>query len=199
MKRVRDIDRTKRPRPRTGASGRFVLRIESGLHQALRAAAREGGLSLNDYCARRLAAPASGSEAGDAASTLRRAAFLFGDALVGVVAFGSWVRGEAGATSDVDLLVVVDGRVPLTRELYRRWDEVPVSWDGREAEPHFVHLPDPGMVTGGVWAEAAIDGVVLFERRLSLSQQLAAVRRHILSGRLVRRRVHGQPYWAEVA
>ena len=199
MKNVRRTPRAKVTRSPTGASGRFVLRIEPGLHQALRAAARECGLSLNDYCARRLGAPANGSEAGDAARALRRAVVLLGDALVGVVAFGSWVRGEAGATSDVDLLVVVDGQVALTRELYRRWDEGPVIWDGREVEPHFVHLPDPDAVTGGVWAEAAMDGVVVFERRLSVSRRLAAVRRHILSGRLVRRRVHGQPYWAEVA
>ena len=199
MKKVRRTPRTKMHRPPKGASGRFVLRIEPGLHQALRAAARECGVSLNDYCARRLAAPANCCEAGDAARALQRAVVLLGDALVGVVAFGSWVRGEAGVTSDVDLLVVVDGRVALTREIYRRWDDAPVLWDGREVEPHFVHLPDAGAVTGGVWAEAAMDGVVLFERRLSVSRRLAAVRRHILSGRLVRRRVHGQPYWAEVA
>ena len=199
MKRVRRNHRTKMTRSRTGASGRFVLRIEPGLHQALRGAARECGVSLNDYCARRLAGPANGCEAGDAAHALRRATLLFGDTLVGVAAFGSWVRGEAAATSDVDLLIVLETGVALTRDLYRRWDDTPVSWDGREVEPHFVHLPDPGTVTGGVWAEAAMDGVVLFERRLSVSQRLAAVRRHILSGRLVRRLIHGQPYWAEVA
>jgi len=191
--------RTKIARARPRASGRFVLRIEPGLHQALRTAAREGGLSLNDYCARKLAAPTNGSGFGDAADAVRRATLLLGDALVGVVAFGSWVRGEAVTTSDVDLLVVLDSRVALTRELYRRWDEGPVTWSGRPVEPHFVHLPDPGAVTGGVWAEVAMDGVVLFERQLRVSRRLALVRRDILSGRLVRRLSHGQPYWAEVA
>jgi hypothetical protein len=124
---------------------------------------------------------------------------MFEDRLLGVVLFGSYARGEAGTASDVDLLVVVDQRVPLTRSLYREWDAGPVTWDDRRVEPHFVHLPQPTAVTGGVWAEAALDGIVLFERRMAVSRRLADVRRHVLSGRLVRRMVHGQPYWAEVA
>ncbi len=199
MSKLRRNHRATTPGRRAGPSGRFVLRIEPGLHEALRTAARACDLSLNDYCARRLAAPASECGVADAAHALARAASLFGDVLVGIVAFGSWVRGEAGTTSDVDLLVVLETRVPLTRDLYRRWDETPVTWDGHRVEPHFVHLPDSRTVTGGAWAEAAIDGVVIFERRFSVSQRLAAVRRHVLSGRLVRRVVHGQPYWAEVA
>jgi hypothetical protein len=51
----------------------------------------------------------------------------------------------------------------------------------------------------GLWAEAALDGVVLFERGLVVSKRLAAVRRDIVAGRLVRRLAHGQPYWAAVA
>ncbi len=199
MKTVRRNHRAAGVGRAAAPSGRFVLRIEPGLHEALRRAARECHVSLNDYCARRLAAPPGGCDIDEAAHTLAQATSLFRDALVGVVAFGSWVRGEAGATSDVDLLVVLEERVSLTRDLYRRWDEAPITWAGRPVEPHFVHLPDPRTVTGGVWAEAAIEGVVLFERRLAISRRLAAVRRQILSGRLVRRLVHGQPYWAEVA
>ena len=64
-----------------------MLRIEPGLHGALRAAARDYGLSLNDYCRRKLAAPTGGGEMGDAAHAVRRAAVLFGDDLVAVAAF----------------------------------------------------------------------------------------------------------------
>lgn len=181
------------------ASGRFVLRIDPALHDALRRAARESGVSLNDYCAGRLATPAAAWERGDAAPALRRATSVFGDRLLGVVLFGSYARGEAGTASDVDLLVVLEKRVALSRSLYRRWDSCPVTWENRRVEPHFVHLPDPGAVTGGVWAEAGLDGIVLFDREMAVSRRLADVRRQILSGRLVRRLVHGQPYWAEVA
>ena len=61
-----------------------------------------------------------------------------------------------------------------------------------------LHPPrDP--VTGGVWGEVAIDGIVLFERDWRLSADLARIRRDIAAGRLVRRLVHGQPYWTVAA
>jgi hypothetical protein len=185
---------------KASASGRFVLRLDPALHSQLRGAAAQCGVSLNEYCSRKLAAPTSSCMADQGlAAAVSRASSLFGDRLIAVAAFGSWIRGEAAATSDIDLLVVLDARVALTRALYRRWDEGPVTALGRRVEPHFAHLPDPTVVVGGVWAEVALDGVVLFERELQLSTRLALVRRQILSGRLVRRIAHGQPYWAEVA
>ena len=121
-----------------------------------------------------------------------------GKACRGVVLFGSWVRGEAGPSSDVDALIVLDSTSALTRALYHPWDESPVQWGALSVEPHLVQLPGPA-APGTVWAEAAIDGLVLFERDLRISRQLAGVRRSIAEGKLVRRTLHGQPYWAEVA
>lgn len=185
--------------PSRAASGRFVLRLPPALHAALQAAAREAGVSLNEYCLRRLTAPSTGLGLGaDAAGLLARAAALFGEALVGVVVYGSWARGEAVAESDVDVLVVVERQVALSRALYRTWDEAPVTWQGRRVDPHFVH-PLGERRLAGVWGEAAVDGVVLFERGLRISTDLARVRRDIAAGRLVRRLVHGQPYWTEAA
>jgi predicted nucleotidyltransferase len=185
---------------RPAASGRFVLRIDPGLHAALRRAAAEAGLSLNDYCARRLASPgADAASLPGAAAAVARAGGLFGADLVGVAAFGSWARGEATSGSDVDVLVVLEATVPLTRQLYREWDGGPVDWSGRPIEPHFLHLPTPDRTGAGIWAEVALDGIVLFERGLRLSRCLAGVRGDIAAGRLVRRLVHGQPYWTEVA
>ena len=182
------------------ASGRFVLRISPGLHAALRRAAAELALSLNDYCARKLTAPAGGLAASTAAaSVVERAASLFGAGLLGVVAFGSWARGDLRDGSDVDVLVVLDRSIPLARALYRRWDEVPLEWGGRPVEAHFVRLPDPAETVAGVWGEVALDGIVLFERSLFLSTRLAAVRRDIAAGRIVRRSAHGQPYWTKAA
>ena len=183
--------------PSQRPSGRFVLRISPGLHAALREAAREAGLSLNDYCARKLAHPVV-EVTGPATDVVLRALERFGAALVGIVAFGSWAREEAADGSDVDLLVVVDDKVSIVRDLYRAWDEAPLEWDGRPVEVHFVHDPKPDEPPTGVWAEAALDGVVLFERDLSLSRRLANVRRRIVAGELARRRVHGQPYWVGV-
>jgi len=154
------------------------------------------GQSLNEYCGRKLAAPVGELSAfEDAAAAVKRAAVVAGDALVGVVAFGSWARSELHDASDIDLLVVLDRSVELSRELYRRWDEEPVLGDGRPVEPHFVTLPEPSAPAVGLWAEAAVDGIVLFARDLELQAQLAAIRRDLIEGRVVRKRIHGQPYW----
>jgi len=179
-------------------SGRFVLRIDPGLHAALREAAREAGVSLNEYCLRKLASPA-GDVAGPAADAVERAAAMFGDSLVGIVVYGSWARDELAETSDIDLLVIVDRRVAITRELYRTWDASPIRWDARPVEPHFVHLPDRSARISSTWAEVALDGVVLFERGVVVSRLLVDLRRKIVAGELVQRRIHGQTYWVEAA
>ena len=184
----------------SAASGRFVLRLQPGLHAALRRAAGEHGISLNDYCAAKLAAPVGELAAfGGAPQTVQHAAALLAESLIGVAAFGSWARGELADTSDIDVLIVVDKEAAITRDLYRRWDEAPIVWNGRPVEPHFVHLPEEKRPPSGLWAEVALDGIVLFERDLRLSSTLAAVRRLFTEGRICRRVVHGQGYWTEVA
>jgi hypothetical protein len=171
-----------------------------GLHAGLREAARAAGLSLNEYCARKLAAPIGAlTGVADGAVAVSRAAELCGQDLIAVAAFGSWARGELSDGSDVDVLIVVEDRLPLTRDLYRQWDATPLRWRDRPVDAHFVHLPEAGARVAGVWGEVAIDGVVLFERGLSLSARLAAVRRDIAAGHIVRRVAHGQPYWVGAA
>lgn len=180
-------------------SGRFVLRMPPALHAALDGAARASGVSLNAYCVRQLAGAglgATGDE--DVASLLTRARAVAGDALSAVALHGSWVRGEATPASDVDALIVVDSRLALSRALYRAWDAQPTTWRGRRVDPHFVHPAGEGTFSG-LWAELALDGIVLFERDWKLSAHLASIRRAIAAGRLVRRVVHGQPYWTETA
>lgn len=179
-------------------SGRFVLRMDPDLHASLREAAGRAGTSLNEYCIRRLSEPEREwpSEVG---AVVDRAEGIVGEALLGVVVFGSWARQQATASSDVDVLVVMDVGFEITRGVYRKWDASPLVWDGRPVEPHFVHLPDVGNRVSGMWAEVAVDGVVLFENGFVVSEKLVAIRRKILSGKMVQRRSHGQPYWVEVA
>ena len=180
---------------RPGASGRFLLRLDPGLHDALRRAAVDAGLSLNEYCARKLASP--GVSEGAAANAVTRAAAVCGEHLRGVAVFGSWARGTAPASSDVDLLVVVAPALPVTRELYRAWDAAPVWWEGRPVEPHFVRLPPAHARPSGLWAEVAIDGIVLFDPDFELARRLAAFRRRVAEGRLRLGRAHGQAYWVD--
>ena len=120
---------------------------------------------------------------------------MLGEELVGVVAFGSWARDELAAESDLDVLVIVGPDVTVTRALYRRWDVEPIYWDSRPVDANFLRLPGHGEPPSGIWAEAAVDGVVLFDRDLSLSRRLVEIRRRIVAGEIVRRRTHGQPYW----
>lgn len=188
-------DTTIQSRDSRAPSGRFVLRIDPGLHGTLRQAARAAATSLNEYCARKLASPGPWLDE-EVSAVVERAASMLGQALVGVVAFGSWVRGEHDATSDFDVLLIAADDLAITRELYRRWDDAPgLAWKGLEVEPHFAHLPPDAEVPSGLWGEVAADGVILFERGFEVSTRLAAVRRRIADGDIVRRFAEGQPYW----
>ena len=191
------ITSTKRPGgdgPQPSASGTFVLRLDPGLHAALRAEAAAAGTSLNDWCGRLLAAPGGGGLE-PAARVLRVIRAGMGNDLRGIVAYGSFARGELTAGSDVDLLVIVANRVPITRGLYREWEGVVPQWEGREVDLHFVHLPDASAPVSGSWAEAAVCGIVLYDRDLDVSRRLIEIRSRIAAGELVRRVAQGQPYW----
>ena len=176
-----------------------MLRLDPGLHGSLRAAARARGVSLNEYCTTKLAAPVVDAQSFPGASdVIRRAAgLLVGEGLIAVVAFGSWARGELADSSDVDMLIVVSADMALSRSLYRRWDEAPLDWEGHAVEPHFVHLPTLDSAPSGLWAEVALDGIVLYQRDPRLSKWLVGVRRLQAAGQLRRRTAHGQPYWVE--
>lgn len=149
------------------------------------------GVSMNEFCIQRIASPAVERHARE---IVAEAEHLFGRDLLGVVEYGSVARSEAAEGSDVDLLIVIDRRVPLTRDLYRQWDAQPRIAGGRAVDAHFTYLPDT-RTTGGIWAEVAVDGRVLFERDRAITTALRAIRNDIADGRLCRRSVHGQTYW----
>jgi hypothetical protein len=130
-----------------------------------------------------------------AAETVAKAVGLYGDQLVGVAVFGSWARGEAASDSDLDLLVVLDEHLPITRRLYDPWDQQPLFWEGLRVEPVFSHLPETGTPVSAVWAETAVDGIVLYERGLTLSRVLMGIRRAIAAGLQVRKSAGGSVYW----
>jgi len=163
------------------------------LHGILRSSAARAGLSLNDYCVRKLVAP--GLIETPVFEVVERATAQFGEGLMGIVAFGSWARDQLTEQSDVDLLLVVDPSIGIVRSLYREWDELQVTWEGRPVEVHIVHPAEPDGTPSGLWAEAALEGLVLFERGFELSRRLIDVRNRIAGGEVSRRQAHGQPYW----
>lgn len=182
------------------SSNKFLLRMPTDLHSALKRDAKREGISMNELGVGRLTlASGAGSEGAVLGEVVRSAQAMFSDRLIGVVAIGSWARGEATTSSDIDLLVVIDNAIGLTRDLYRKWDATDVSSVGSTVDVHFTHLPDHAAPPTPVWLEAAVDGIVLFELWLKVSRALIGVRMQILERKLVRRWAHGQPYWTEVA
>jgi predicted nucleotidyltransferase len=182
------------------ASRRFLLRLPAGLHAALLHRAGGRDLSLNEYLVRRLA----GAEPHPSSETLTplllaRAQSVAGTRVIGAILHGSWTRGEARTASDVDVLIVVDESLPLTRALYRAWDQEPITWQGRPVDVHFVHLPREIDRAGGMWCEAAIEGRLVADTSGRVEDTLINIRRAIADGRFVRKRVHGQPYWTAAA
>lgn len=181
-------------------SVRFLLRLPAALHAALATRARARGVSLNEHITRRLAAAESHpSLEALTPLLLARAQAVAGRHLLGIILHGSWARGEARRGSDIDVLVAVDEALTLTRTLYRTWDREPVVWQDRPVDVHFVHLPRESQRASGVWCEAAIEGRVIADTAGRVEDALITIRRAIADGRLVRKRVHGQPYWTAAA
>lgn len=191
------ITAKQRPRktgPRPSASGTFVLRLDPRLHAVLRHEAAAAGASLNEWCSRSLAVPGAAGLAAAADVILAIRAHLGAD-LLGIVAYGSFARGELAAGSDIDLLVVLAERVKITRSLYRQWEGTVPAWEDRDVDLHFAHLPDAGATVSGSWAEAGVCGIVLYDHDLIVSRRLIDIRSQIAAGELIRRITQGQPYW----
>jgi len=189
-----DDIRPPEPTSKSSPSGRFLLRLDPGLHARLRADAEALGISLNEYCSRVLAAPGSGGVL-PAGEVVQRASVQFGDRLEGVIVYGSWARDRLADTSDIDLLVVLSSDVPISRSLYRQWDTEPLVWEDREVQVHFAHLPSPDDPVSGLWAEMTLDGIVLYDPGLTVTRRLGEIRRRVAAGEIRRRAVDGEPYW----
>jgi predicted nucleotidyltransferase len=182
----------------------LILRVPSSLHQRLKQEARSADLSLNKHCSNILGRKGSGPLAGEFSITMAIAAGhlqdlaaqaieTLGDKVEGVVLFGSFARGRLTASSDIDLLVVLNKRVILDRDIYSYWK--PGKFEGREVAPLFVQIPGEAERISGLWFEVALDGILLFDRNLQLSRFLSLARDLIADGQVKRMVTHGHPYW----
>lgn len=179
---------------------RVLLRLPADLHRTLVKAASQEGLSFNEYSVRQLRVPADADELQSVRSlVVSSARARFGGRLAGVLVLGSYARGDAAAASDIDVLIVIDSKTPLTRDLYRDWDREPLTFEGRAIDAHFIHPPADARVPSAVWCEAAIDGRLWYDRDGTIARRLADARRAIADGRVVRAVAHGQPYWKGAA
>jgi predicted nucleotidyltransferase len=188
----------------------LILRIPSSLHQQLKQEARCADISLNKHCLALLSGRTTGSAVRRSAISLSLASStssqtdilkdlsarvleILGSAVEGLVLFGSFARGQETASSDIDLLVVLNDSISLDRDVYSRWRFG--KFCGREVAPLFVQIPAEGEKIGGLWFEVALDGVVLFDSDLRLTRFLSRVRNLVASGQVRRMVTHGHPYW----
>lgn len=119
----------------------------------------------------------------------------WGDPLEGIVLFGSAARNERWATSDIDLLIVLPEGTPPRRSHYDRWDALVAPHCGSKVSPSIVMYPAEPGDAGGIWFEAAVDGVILWDPAGRVAHLFAAIRRAISEGEILRGESHGHPYW----
>ncbi len=182
--------------------------MPKALHGRLREEAMRTGQSLNQLCVAKLSTGGeslAGPTAVTAYAGILPSDFLdevvrrwLGE-LSGLILFGSSARGDATEDSDTDLLLVMRPGMKIERGLYRLWDEFRLEDSGVEdtgkISPHFVLLPESVRAAGGLWYEAALDGIVLWEIDSQVSRFLGSVREAMGQGKIRRRMLHGSPYW----
>jgi hypothetical protein len=176
------------------ASGKLLLRISELRHLMLQSEARDLGISVSELCRCRVESPsAMETLPAEIATAIQAAQAAVASSMLGIVLFGSYARGSHTDASDIDLLIILDPEVKINRTLYRSWQNHAQGVE--RCEPHFVSLPDPEKKLTGLWAEIAIDGQILWERNNQIQYLLVKIRRAIIEGKLVSKKVHGQTYW----
>ena len=170
------------------ASGKFVLRIPPSMHLRFKTEAKARNISLNQTILQRLE---QSQEEPEVLSFIRK---TFPESLLGVVLFGSSVRDERHAGSDIDLLIVLGESQPIERALYEIWDQKISPVVGDEYSPQFVHMPHFSEISG-LWLEVAMEGEVTHDRDSKVKTTLRKIREEIAAGKYVRKLIHGHAYW----
>ena len=182
----------------TDHSGKFVLRISKELHAVLKKMAQARNLSLNQICVKILSEHADREKQNIIKERLNslteKIKQFWPGHIVGVVLFGSVVREKMYATSDVDLLLVMQGQ-SVARSLYRQWDESIDDDSEPQINPHFVCLPQDERSVGSLWLEVMNEGVLLWEKDLMVSAFLKKIKNKFADNKLKRTESHGHPYW----
>lgn len=181
-------------------SGKFVLRLQPEMHQRLVEKAKSQKKSLNTICLHLLSSgldhPSEGRLSLRFDPTVKTIKQKWGGDLLGIVLFGSQATGQATASSDIDLLIVLSEKITLGRALYRIWDDHLALRAPLTINPQFVHLPTQTAEAGGLWFEVAINGDILWDPRGILKKFLDRLKGEIANDKIRRYWSHGQPYWA---
>lgn len=180
------------------ASGKFVVRMPSDMHRRIRKLAQNRRMSLNDLCIKAIDQYINSmgihvdEQLGSVSSLIGDIRFGHEQNILAIVLFGSGARNEMTEMSDVDLLIVLDTSIAISRELYVHWQN---ENSNDAVSPHFVHTPKSVADAGSLWYEVALDGIILFQRDLSVSRFLNEIRHAVADRTIVRRIAYGHAYW----
>lgn len=180
-------------RAKKSYSGKFVIRMTPQLHEELHYESERSGNSLNELCLNYLqnGLLLDRTIRDDFPELLLKLKTKFKESLIGVVLFGSQARGDAHDNSDTDVLVALDEKIPIVRDLYKETEDSPFSI-------HFTRFPNLPEDAGSIWLESAIDGKILYDQEDRLAIMLNRLRRKIAEGKVVRKVTHGQGYWVNL-
>lgn len=176
------------------ASGKFVLRIDPNLHEFFKKEAQKHQVSLNQLLVNKLT---STSNETNEKKIIKDITSLWNSELIGIVLFGSTVRGEQKASSDIDLLIVLEDTTKILRPLYKKWDQSFSSPEYNAYSPQFVHLPKKITSPSSIWLEVALEGEILYDTNDRIRQSIYRIKSKIASGKFIRKLSHGHPYWVK--
>ena len=174
----------------------LFLRVETELNTKLKEKADNNAVSLNEYCVSILGDSLKNGfefEGREFSQIISKSKLLFQNNLLAVIVFGSRARGDFTSESDLDVLIVLDQSAEVTRKLYSIWDREKCKVTNLSV--HFSKLPDNSL--SGFWCEIALDGIVIFDKSLIVSQFIIELRTKILSGEYKAKYSHGHRYWIE--
>ena len=148
---------------------RFLLRLDPETFQMLAKLSKRQKVSMNALCSRFIKEGlAAGTQDQKWIQTIVSA--YQGDGLQSIVLFGSQARGEATASSDVDLLLVFSAGTKITRSLYRKFETIMESFSEESRHSiHCVSIPEDVKSVSGFWFEIALDGIILWKKSEEIS------------------------------
>lgn len=179
-------------------SGKFVLRLDPEMHKRLRHLALASQQSLNTTCVQLLKSALQNQETSGPdprlESLTQKIKKVFKNDLIGIVLFGSALKKETFATSDIDLLIVMDSKFNLSRQVYQKWDAKIDDQKNPIINPHFVNLPHEKHISS-LWLEVAKNHKIIWQKNKKLNLTLKEIQDSIFSGKVKTQKSHGHPYW----
>ena len=124
---------------------------------------------------------------------LRSSDCSFHNAIIGILLYGSYARGEATSRSDIDILVVLDSSVLIKRVIYSEIDSL--SGMDQRYSVMLSHLPEPEKRASTLWLEVAQECVILSDQDHKIAKAIAFLQSLISKGKVQRKESHGQGYW----